>query len=209
VSYASLSLLDKKLLAQIDFLNLYIKRKVKQAHLVKQRARPAYTLTVGNNREIMNIKIVLLLLPIFSCAVNTFSQNTKLVLPTPNSLSINYSDLNLVDKIDTYITSNFNITQPKQILQKDMDSLECHSRTEFGNITLETRTCDFSLDKTLEFKGYSIIEINRIFKILFSDGESHEWYDDHTYGPVEGQAGCFLEIMESNDKILVYYGCSS
>ena len=81
-------------------------------------------------------------------------------------------------------------------------------RTEFGNIAIETYSLhEVELSQKFIFKNYSIEEVKRIIRILFVNDEYHKW-DGNIYGPKESGAGCFVEIKEETDKIVVTFGCS-
>ncbi len=140
----------------------------------------------------------------------------RLTLPTPDTEFLNnhthpIENINLIEK---YIKTHFTVTEPTKVLETtSADHLEgfwdCHTRTEYGNIAIEERTCEIQLEKTVEFKSYSFKEVNSVLKILYPEGENKKWNDNSYAYDSDGGYGCSLEIINTSDKILVNYGCSN
>ena len=140
----------------------------------------------------------------------------KLTLPTPDTAFFNNPTppIESIDLIEKYIKTYFTVTQPTKVIgTTSADHPEgvwdCHTRTEYGNIAMEERTCELQLEKTVEFKNYSFKEVNSVLKILYPEVENKKW-NDNTYAyDSDGGYGCSLDIINTNDKILVFYGCSN
>lgn len=145
---------------------------------------------------------------------NLITTKIDSILPTPDSTFFSNTDASTsVDFIiNKYINSNFFVTKTIKVLETTSADhpegvWDCHTRTEYGNIAIEERTCELQLEKIVEFKNYSFKEVCRIIKILFTkksdNGEG--WYEGEY---IYGNGMCSLSIIEGNDKIMVTYGCS-
>jgi hypothetical protein len=140
----------------------------------------------------------------------------ELTLPTPDTTIFNSpaTPLENIDLIEIYVKTYFIITQPAKVLEStSADNQEglwdCHIRTEYGNIAMVEYTCDFQLEKTVEFKNYSLEEVKRVLKILYPEVEYKLW-EENTYAyDSDGGYGCSLEVINENEKIMVFYGCST
>jgi len=161
----------------------------------------------------MKFKIVFFLLSILACSVSSFSQSPESILPTPDSSFFNNPKPLAENIIEKYVKSYFAVTQGTKIIETTSADhpegiWDCHTRTEYGEISTETYTCDMQFDQTFRIKNYSFNEVNRVLKILFKDDEFEIWNNSNNYGPIEGGAGCYVEIKEEeNKKIIVTYGC--
>ena len=140
----------------------------------------------------------------------------KLTLPTPDTAFFNNltPPIEKIGLIEKYIKTHFTVTQLTKVIETTSADhpegvWDCHTRTEYGNIAMEERTCELQLEKTVEFKNYSFKEVNSVLKILYPEVENKKW-NDNTYSyDSDGGYGCSLEIINANDKILVFYGCSN
>ena len=146
----------------------------------------------------------------------SITNKINLTLPTPDTAFFNNPTppIENIDLIEKYVKTYFTMTQPTKGLETtSADNPEgvwdCHIRTEYGSIALEEYTCDLQLEKTVEFKNYSFEEVNRILKILYPEVENKTWNDNSYAYDSDGGYGCSLEINNTNDKILVFYGCSN
>ena len=160
----------------------------------------------------MKIKIAFLLLSILGHSMSSFSQSSKSLLPTPDSTFFTNPKPLAENIIEKYIKSYFDITKPNRKIGECGDSGSIW-RTEFSDIAIEACIVEIeSLDyyernDQFVFKNYSMDEVNRILRLLFVDDEYDKW-EGNNYGPFEGGAGCFVEIIKEKDKIIVTYGCS-
>lgn len=146
----------------------------------------------------------------------SITNKIKLTLPTPDTTLFKNPTppIENIDLIEMYVKTYFTITQPTKVLETTpADNPEgvwdCHIRTEYGNIAMEEYTCDLQLEKTLEFKNYSFKEVNRVLKILYPEVENKVWEENIYVYDSDGGYGCSLEVIDENDKIVVFYGCST
>ncbi len=141
------------------------------------------------------------------------NEQPNTTLPTPGVSLITDQKLGMIDKLNSYLKESFSITETAKVLETTTANhpdgiYDCHLRTEYGNIIFETYTCDQQLENTLKFNGYSFKEVKRVLSMLFTDNEYFKWFDKHRYEPAEESgAGCFLEMKEDKNSILVNYGC--
>ncbi|MDG1477524.1 MAG: hypothetical protein P8Q14_10290 [Vicingaceae bacterium] len=141
------------------------------------------------------------------------NEQPNTTLPSPGVSLITDQKLGMIDKLNSYLKENFSITETAKVLETTTANhpdgiYDCHLRTEYGNIIFETYTCDHQLENTLKFNGYSFKEVKRVLSVLFTDNEYFKWYDKYRYEPKEESgAGCFLEMKEDKNSILVSYGC--
>jgi len=155
-------------------------------------------------------------------AIDTLNNRTsitnkiKLTLPPPDTALFNNPSLPIenIDLIEMYVKTYFTITQPAKVLETtSADNPEglwdCHIRTEYGNIAMEEYTCDLQLEKTVEFKNYSFEEVNRVLKILYPEVKNKVWEENTYVYDSNGGYGCSLEVIDENNKIVVFYGCGT
>jgi len=156
------------------------------------------------------LRIAFLLLSIFGCSVSSFSQSLKSILPTPDSTFFTNPKPNAENIIEKYVISYFNVTQPTEVLERVSNvegTWDCHTRTVYGNISIDTYTCDMQLEQTIRFKNYTYEEVNRIARFLLKDDEFNKWIDNR-FEPIDATAGCFLEIKDGDNTTIIEYGCS-
>jgi hypothetical protein len=146
----------------------------------------------------------------------SITNKIKLTLPTPDSPLYNNPTtlVENIDLIEIYVKTYFTITQSAKVLETtSADNPEglwdCHIRTEYGNIAMEEYTCDFQLEKIVKFENYSFEEVNRILKILYPEIKNKVWEGNTYMYDSNGGYGCSLEVIDENNKILVFYGCST
>tara|TARA_B100000809_G_scaffold259627_1_gene304986 strand:- start:856 stop:1431 length:576 start_codon:yes stop_codon:yes gene_type:complete len=145
---------------------------------------------------------------------NLITNKIDSILPTPDSTFFGDTDTStsVAFIINKYINSNFFVTKTTKVLETTSADhpegvFDCHTRTEYGNIAIEERTCELQLEKTVEFKNYSFKEVCRIIKILFTKkSDNGEGWHEGEY--IYGDGMCSLSIIEGKDKIIVTYGCS-
>jgi len=142
--------------------------------------------------------------------MTSYSQSSESILPTPDSTFFNNPKPLTENIIEKYVKSYFTVSQPTKIIKTtSADHPEgvwnCHTRTEYGEISAETYTCDMQFDQTFRFENYTFEEVNRIVRILLKDDEYDHWVGNK-YG--QGRTGCYVEIKNEKDKIIITYGCS-
>ena len=142
--------------------------------------------------------------------MTSYSQSFESILPTPDATFFNNPNPLAENIIEKYAKSYFTVTQPTKIIKTtSADHQEgvrnCHTRTEYGNISTETYTCDMQFDQIFRFENYTFEEVNRIVRILLKDDEYNHWVGNK-YG--QDGTGCYVEIMKEKDKIIINFGCS-
>jgi len=158
----------------------------------------------------MKIIIVFLILSLSGCNASSISQRSKSILPTPDTAFF-YNPKPVAENIiEKYVISYFDATQPTEVLETVSNiegTWDCHTRTQYGNICIDTYTCDMQFEQTIRFKNYTYEEVNRIARVLLKDDKYNKWIDNR-FGPIDATAGCFLEIMDGGNTTIIEYGCS-
>lgn len=151
-----------------------------------------------------SIKLVLIL---FLGCFKLMAQTNKLPVPTKSFIEkAKYDDLS----DEKYFVKYLGI-KSEQILERFSDSKEvCSKVYEFkSGIKLKRNSCsEAGSDVEITFLNYPKSEIIKFVDWFFKT-ESNVWNKSKTkYQPKEeGDAGCYLEIIESKNKVLLSYYC--
>ncbi len=143
---------------------------------------------------------------LFLISFNLFGQSNKLPIPSNSFLKqMKY----LEDPELKYLEKHFGKGK-QNILKRDWESKKiCASVYTFNNgIIYKSNNCSESgLENEIKFIGYNKNEIVKFVEWFFKT-EYKGWNKSKTiYEPIENDAGCYFEIIETKKIVVLKYNC--
>lgn len=139
-------------------------------------------------------------------ALSSFGQNKKLPVPTKAFLKESKTTENAEV---VYFTKYFGKGTRKVLKRFDESKEVCSSFYTFKNgIKLKDNSCsEAGIQAQIVFPGYDKNEIVKFVEWFFKTPDNG-WNKTKTlYEPIENDAGCYIEIKQLKDRIIVNYSC--
>lgn len=111
-----------------------------------------------------------------------------------------------------YLLEHFELDGEKRAITyfQSSDTMICGYSQNFqpGIVYSREECMEVGLNQRVTFPKVSTEELKRFIEQHFFDPENH-WESETSYGPIEGGAGCYYEIIQEKDVSIVdsYCGC--